>query len=270
MEKELRVNWDEIPPEFKYVAQDKKGYVWAYSAKPTRKAVLWSPGDGDFDEEDCFYVSIEDVQCFASDWTTSLIRRPENTGNVTRRKLQVDWDKIPPEYQYAAQNLGGDVFLFEEKPIILPGIPRFWCKSKRSNAVKRAIKEIISRTDDWKISLIERPPLESAEPKMPTTLSKYLAGFFDVKPTDDTYQKMFIPVVDIAMLPGCRTETMEDIVAYMEGILSNPEFVTTVTGGNVWLVSRYHAHFMFTRTEFSNIEEIHETLARKDAVFITN
>ena len=74
-------NWDILPPEYKWVARDKSGQVYAYPKKPTIE---------DNTEGDGFWhgrgtpvrelPKVDKLTCYKRgtvDWTESLIERPE-------------------------------------------------------------------------------------------------------------------------------------------------------------------------------------------------
>ena len=78
--------------------------------------------------------------------------------NVTN-VLNIDWDKVDPEFNFATMDEGGSVWVFRERPV-LNDIYGYWCGSSTLDIgfrYTRDGKSILKEPVKWKDTLTERP-----------------------------------------------------------------------------------------------------------------
>ena len=73
-------------------------------------------------------------------------------------KPSIDWSHVSPEYNYLAQDSGGEVFLYEKEPFLSLD---FWSIQGGKISAVYMFATCIPGTCDWKDSLVKRPEGET-------------------------------------------------------------------------------------------------------------
>jgi len=67
----IRIYWQSIRPEYKWVAQDRYGVVWAFQHEPFRNVALgrWTPSEGENG------IPLANADCEVEDWDKRFYNR---------------------------------------------------------------------------------------------------------------------------------------------------------------------------------------------------
>lgn len=108
-----------VPGEYRYVAQDAYGEVWAFCAKPRLCSRGWVRGNGDEPARLLGVAALGDWQHDLIDLDCPTVSAPKSLFGRTARTV-ITYDGmtlvVPNGYAYAAQDSGGDWYAYAEKP----------------------------------------------------------------------------------------------------------------------------------------------------------
>ncbi len=79
--------------------------------------------------------------------------------------MEINWDKIPPEYNWVTTDSSGHVWAFEERPYVHAGKDGVW---EVNNGSRKYVKTL--EFPDWRLSIEKRPP---EPPRYYTTPYRY-------------------------------------------------------------------------------------------------
>lgn len=75
----LSINWDQLHPDYNWIATDKDGRSFAYTEEPYNSGYSWSHRSGSYSPELSVFASFKAGTC---DWKDSLVQRPQKQGET--------------------------------------------------------------------------------------------------------------------------------------------------------------------------------------------
>lgn len=140
------IDWSKVPTKFKFAAKDPSGQIFVFENKPVMSTIYRSwqnTGKGSYGRAGkCHNTTIS--------WTSSLIERPKDEENLS---MNIDWSKVPENFNYIAKDRNCRVYSYMDKPYICSATSQWKC----SNGSHAFMCDHDMSDVDWKESLVERP-----------------------------------------------------------------------------------------------------------------
>lgn len=157
------VNWDTIPPEYKWVAMDQNKSLNAFCNKPEHFKTGWIEFDR-HDNPNYDFLSLQKLTGVEnSNWKECILQRPSMELNA----FDVKWSDLPSDFNWVAVDKFGSTHAFKTKPALCA---TGWYETTANPDVEHSRYGIIRlpnrKSNAWEYSLMQRPsvtPLQRAQ-----------------------------------------------------------------------------------------------------------